>query len=130
MGKTIGVIRDGKFITFDSEPTPLASSGSGAKSSGVIDDSMAPLRHPVTGHLYESKSAYRRTNKRLGLEEVGNDLLSRERPNFKERITDERVIDAVQKAESIVSDPVKRRAHYNEMIAGYERHQRIFGRGN
>lgn len=80
----------------------------------VQDDTLkAPLRHPVTGRHYDSLSAYMRTNKRLGLEVVGNDLLSKKQDNKPERITDALVMDKIEKAESILSDPSKRR-HYEE----------------
>jgi hypothetical protein len=39
----------------------------------VITDEMEPTRHTGSGKIFDSKSAYREENKRLGLLEVGND---------------------------------------------------------
>lgn len=49
----------------------------------VQQDTMEPLRHPSTGEVYESKSAFRRQTKALGLEEVGNDWNNKSADYFK-----------------------------------------------
>lgn len=48
----------------------------------VQQDTMEPLRHPSTGEVYDSKSAFRRQTKALGLEEVGNDWRGKEPEYF------------------------------------------------
>lgn len=39
----------------------------------IQDDTMPATRHPVTGEIFESKSAFRRVTRANHLEEVGND---------------------------------------------------------
>lgn len=39
----------------------------------IITDSMRPAVHPVTGHTFDSKSAFRAVTKAHGLVELGND---------------------------------------------------------
>lgn len=39
----------------------------------VIQDTMAPTKHPVDQKIYESKSAFRRVTRANGYREVGND---------------------------------------------------------
>lgn len=48
----------------------------------VIQDSMEPTWHPATGETIDSKSAFRRLTKASGCEEVGNEPLRLERPQF------------------------------------------------
>jgi len=43
------------------------------QSHYVIQDSMDPIKHPATGQMFDSKSAFRAENKARGLVEVGND---------------------------------------------------------
>jgi hypothetical protein len=38
---------------------------------GIVTDTIDPLEHPCDGRLYDSKSAFRRTTKAHGCEEVG-----------------------------------------------------------
>jgi len=38
----------------------------------IQTDTMAPARHPATGEMMDSKSAFRRETKARGLTEVGN----------------------------------------------------------
>ncbi len=95
----------------------------------VQDDTIAPLRNLANDKIYDSKSRYLKDLKKDGLEVVGNDLLSRKRHNFKEKITDEIIIDRIQKAESILHDPTKRRAYENMQRERYENMQRLLKRG-
>lgn len=67
-----------------------------------------PLKHPVTGKMYDSRSEYLKATKALGLEVVGDEKLSQRPRNLKENITDDKIIDAIQRAEAIQSDPFKR----------------------
>jgi len=94
-------------------------------AAAVIDDTMQPLKHPVTGKTYNSKSAYHRTNKELGLEVVGNDLLSRKPRHVPEVLTDAKIMDAAQRAEAIHNDPTKRREMENRNNYLYEQQQRL-----
>ncbi len=44
------------------------------KTPYLIRDGMAPVMHPATGEMFDSKSAFRAVNKAQGLVELGNDL--------------------------------------------------------
>ena len=94
---------DGVWQWFEADGTPTES-----VAPAVHQDTMPRLRHPVTGHIYESKSAYMRATNRLGLTVVGNDLLSKRKNTPTDIVTEERVLEAIQKSESILSDPAKR----------------------
>jgi hypothetical protein len=87
---------------------PGDSEAAESMSAAVHQDTMPALRHPVTGHVYESKSAYLRACKRHGLTIVGNDLLSSKPSAPPDKITEAKVIDAIQKTEAIMSDPARR----------------------
>jgi hypothetical protein len=39
----------------------------------IISDTQEPLQHPVTGEIFDSKSAFRAVTRAHGLEEVGNE---------------------------------------------------------
>jgi hypothetical protein len=73
-----------------------------------------PLKHPVTGKIFESRSAYEKETKRLGLEVVGNDKLSEKPRQLKDKITESQIMDAIHHAEAIHSDPAKLRAQRAE----------------
>lgn len=97
-------------------------------AAAVIDDTMAPIKHPVTGKTYNSKSAYHKTNKELGLEVVGNDLLSRKPRHIPEVLTEAKIMDAAARAEAIHADPTKRREMENRNNYLYEQQQRLLKR--
>lgn len=84
------------------------------------------LRHPVTGVIMNSLSAWNRVNKELGLECVGNDLLSKKKRTVQDKVTDEMILDRIEKAESILSDPAKKRAYDNQQLERLERHNKMF----
>lgn len=99
-----------------------------AMSAAVHQDTMPALRHPVTGKVYESKSAYLRAVKADGLTIVGNDLLSRKAHTPTDLITEEKVMAAIQKTEAILSDPARRNElrYKNEQLL--EQYQKTIGR--
>jgi len=72
-----------------------------------------PLRHPKTDEMVDSLSRWNAINKEHKLECVGNDLLSRRKDNFKEKITDARFNDAYEEAYNIETDPFKRNQRVN-----------------
>jgi hypothetical protein len=122
MGRIVGLIRDGKFLNEDeisefSVKQPVAPN--------VIDDTMAPLRHLVTGEVFESKSAFRRVTKMMGLEEVGNDLLSKRKQKVPDLLSEERVNRAIERAEAICSDPTKYRARQEQNEAVWHRRESL-----
>jgi hypothetical protein len=84
-----------------------------------------PLRHPVTGKIYDSRSEYEKETKRLGLEIVGEEKLSQRPRRTKDSLTEERIMDAIEKAESITGDPSKFRARMNENMERLERRMRL-----
>ena len=53
------------------------------KSHYVSQDTMDATEHPATGEVFESKSAFRRTTKALGYEEIGNEY--KKHPEWREQ---------------------------------------------
>jgi hypothetical protein len=41
----------------------------------VIDDTMVPLKHPISGKVYDSKTEFRKETKARGLIEIGTETL-------------------------------------------------------
>ncbi len=95
------------------------------KSAYVRGDSIPDLKHPVTGEIIDSRSKWNAINKAHGLEVVGNDLLSKKKHQLQEKITDSRIMNAIEKAEATYSDPSKFRAAQNESRERLERRQRL-----
>lgn len=95
-------------------------------TSSVHVDTMDTLKHPVTGEYYTSKSEYLKECRRLNLEIVPDSEKFSTRGNeYKDKITEALVMDRIERAEAIVSDPAKlRERHYqNERIL--ERRERL-----
>lgn len=96
----------------------------------VHQDSMDPLTHPVTGEIVTSRARWARINMQHKLEEVGTERLSEQKRNIPDRLTESRIRDAMEKAESIVSDPAKLNARRNLEALLRERNERLLnGRG-
>lgn len=88
----------------------VAGEGYDPSSAAVHQDTFKQaLRHPKTGEMVESLTRWKAINKQHGLEVVGNDLLNAPLTGPKDKITDELIFDRMTKAESILSDPDKRR---------------------
>ncbi len=86
------------------------------------DTFKTPLIHPETGELVDSMTRWEQINKAHNLSCVGNERLSDRPVRRTETITEEKVMDAIHKAEAIASDPSKMRAwRYNQ----HERIERI-----
>ncbi len=97
---------EGRLVEIGGEPLSPGASFS------VIQDTMDPLKHPVTEEIIDSKSKYNATNRNLGLEVVGDsDLLSKKPRNTKDYLPESKVMEAQYKAEAILSDPSKARAY-------------------
>lgn len=91
----------------------------GSASPFVHQDSFkTPLRHPKTGEMVDSQTRWNQINKEHGLRVVGNDWINDEPKNeVRDRITDEKVIDACDRALAIETDPDKRRQkRYQEQV--------------
>lgn len=86
----------------------------------VIEDTMTPLKHPVTGEVINSKTKWAQVNRDHGLEVVGNDI-PKYRHQIRDRITDDVILDRIQRAEAIYSDPAKLREAYNRNQERLER---------
>jgi len=85
-------------------------------SAAVHQDTFkTPLRHPKTGEMVESLSRWNQINKQHNLRVVGNDELNCAPKGPKDRITDEKIMEAIYKAEAIHSNPdkLKEREHEN-----------------
>lgn len=93
-----------------------------------IDTLKGVISCPITGKKFESASRYNRhigeINQRTGmnLQIVGNDLLSKKPRNLQEKVTDDVILDRIEKAESIFNDPSKLRARLEE---NNERRERV-----
>lgn len=114
------IYRKGQWIEFDH--TAIES------LHAVHQDTMSPLKHPVNGKIYDSRSAYEKATRELGLDIVGNDLLSNKPRNIPDKITDSVLKDAMEKAEAIVYDPSRLRAHNNRNNERYEIQQKLLGK--
>ena len=113
---------NGKWSWFNKE-----SGAEISKSAFIHQDTMkVPLRHPVTGRKMDSMTQWNRTNERLGLECVGNDLLSNRKREVKDKVTDEMILDRIEKAESILNDPAKYRAYKNREAEKLAMHDKMF----
>jgi hypothetical protein len=104
---------------YNSEPKESAS-------AFIHQDTLKnPLWHPVTEQVYDSTSAYMKATKSLGLDVVGNDLLSKRPRQVKDKITDAVIMDKIDKAESIINDPIKREWRARENQERYERAKKL-----
>lgn len=94
----------------------------------VHDDTLShPVRNLVTGKLYDSTSAFKRSAKEAGCDIVGNDFRGRAPRRPKNEISEKVILDKIEKAESIASDPTKRRAHDNMNLERMERQAQSLG---
>jgi hypothetical protein len=118
MTRRLYVWREGEFVE-------IGGTASESKSASVHQDTISALKHPVTGKVYESKSAYLKDLKRDGLTVVGNDLLSKKKQVIPDRITEEMILDKIERAESIVSDPFKLSQERNRNIQLFEQRERL-----
>jgi hypothetical protein len=102
---------------------PQASEGEA--SAFLVDDTLpTPLRNPVTGVIYTSRSEYVRSVNNAGCRIVGNDWINEGGPrnDVKDKISDEKIMDAIYRAEAIESDPDKRAAKRYEEQRDLERY--------
>lgn len=100
------------------------------ETHAVHEDSIPQgLRHPVTDEIFDSKAKYLKRTRELGLEVVGDDLLSRRERKVPDYLTEEKIMDKFEKAEAIVSDPTRLREHHNRNLARFEEQQRLLRYG-
>lgn len=97
----------------------------------IQSDELPGLRHPVTGKRYTSRSAYIKDTRAMGLEIVGNDLMSKQpdRRVANKPIPEEQITDAIEYAESLHSDPSKQRAWRENQRATLETYQELLKNG-
>jgi len=96
-----------------------------SSSPFIIGDTFkAPLRHPKTNEMVDSMTRWNQINKEHKLECVGNDLLSKHKHEYKEKITEERFNDAYEHAYAIETDPFKRNQRINRQIEDLERYNK------
>lgn len=93
------------------------------------DTLKSPLKNPVTGNIHDSTSSYMKEVRASGCEVVGNELLSQKPRRTRELITDAVVMDKIERAEAIHSDPAKYRARMNENLERLDRARRLLGHG-
>ena len=108
--------REGKLIDLQ-EPDPESF-------HAVHDDTMAPTLNHVDGKYYTSKSEMLKAYKANGHECVGNDLLSKRKRDFKDPLTDDRIFDAMLRAEAQLKEPGFVQHYREEQHARLERLQR------
>lgn len=125
MARAVFAFRDGKLVEIYNDDAPKEPS-----SAYIQQDTLdRPLRNPVDGKLYDSKSAYLRSLPD-GYRVIGNEKLSKLPRNTPEKITEAKIMDAQLRAESILGDPAKHRAYHNMNMALYERNQKLLKDGN
>lgn len=91
------------------------------------DELKAPLQNPVTGTTHYHKSTYLKECDQHGLQVVGNDLLSKNRTKPADKISDERMFEALQHAEAIHSDPSRKRQWEHKQLERYEKYKKAMG---
>lgn len=125
MARRSWVWREGKLV----EITPEAAK---PLVHAVHQDTLkGALRHPVTGEVTDSTSRYMKINDELGLEVVGNDLLSKRPAKPADtRFSEDMVLDKIQKAEAIASDPTRLREYRNMNEQLRERNERLLKNGS
>lgn len=116
-------VRDGKVVEVGAHPSLRAD------APFVHQDSFkAPLRHPKTGEMVESMTRWNQINKEHGLRVVGNDWVGQDlKHDVPDRITDEKIGDAFERAWAVETDPDKRRQQRYREIREAEKfyqHQR------
>lgn len=93
----------------------------------VHNDSMPPLKHPVTGEMIDSVSKWHKVTANNGGRVVGNDLQSAKPNQTQDKVTEKIILDRIEKAEAIASDPARFRERQNENLERLERHRRLIG---
>lgn len=99
------------------------------KAPVIHNDTMDALRNPVTGTIHDSKSSYLKECDRLGLEVVGTEKFSQKGNALKDKLTDAVILDRIEKAEAILSDPAKRRERQYRNERLLELRERLLGNG-
>lgn len=108
----------------DGELTEMGERPPSVEAHFVHQDTFkTPLRHPKTGEIVNSMTRWNAINKTHGLRVVGNDWLNEPmRHNVPDRVTDDKIMDAIYKAESIQDNPDKARERTYENQIRYERY--------
>lgn len=83
-----------KFIWHNDQWCPAVRSSRPPIFPAIIRDHMEPLTHMGDGHIYDSKSEFRRVTRDRGLIEIGNDDVTQHRPKMPP--VRESVIEAIQ----------------------------------
>lgn len=128
------VMRNGKLVELGAETREVGD----PVAPYVQDDTLkqplqflAGTKEDADGFIkpefYDSKSAYMRRVKEEGLSVVGNDLLSRVPRHIKDNFTEQKILDRIEKAEAIYSDPAKRRERENINMMRLERREKLLG---
>ncbi|HPC91670.1 MAG TPA: hypothetical protein PLJ74_05395 [Myxococcota bacterium] len=107
MARSVYAWRNGKFC----EITPNQAV---VNAPFVQSDELPDLRHPVTGKRYTSRRRYEKDTAAMGYTIVGDDLLSKRPDTRQEYLTDDKIMDAIEHAESIHSNPDKLRERQYE----------------
>jgi hypothetical protein len=91
---TTYVMRNGRLIDKRlAGPMQIASSG----GPNIISDIMAPLKHPGTGAVIDSKARFRQHTRAAGCVEVGTDPAAmRERPRH--TVSEVEIVNEVRQA--------------------------------
>ena len=111
-------MRDGKAV----EITKPRSSEAHAVHGDTI---IGGIRDLTTGKVYDSKSAYLKNLAARGLHVVGNDLESSRNVRLEEKVTDDIILDRIERAEAIESDPDKRKEFEYHSRAALERYEAV-----
>jgi hypothetical protein len=105
-----------QWVHFDKEPPKEGV------APAVHQDTLAqPLRHMVTGEITDSRSRLEQLNRQTGVTCVGTEKLSEKRHSVPDRLTDDRILDGVERALAVSSDPSKLRARVHENQERMER---------
>lgn len=107
--------------TFPNQSGPTES-----VAAAVHQDTLKqPLRHMVTGEITDSRSRLAELDRQTGCVCIGTEKLSEQRHQVRDRLTDERIMDGIARAEAIHDDPSKRRGREYENQERLDRFRRL-----
>lgn len=96
-----------------------------SQSAFIQQDTIDPIRHMVSGKIFDSRSAYLKECERTNTKVVGNDWVGGVKHDLPDKLTEERIVDAMDFAESTVGDSSKLRAFHNQNLEILERREKL-----
>jgi hypothetical protein len=115
---------NGKYQWVDVETTAAPE----ADAPFVHGDTMeTPLMHPVTGEVTDSLTRWNQINAENNCKVVGNDLFSKRKSRGPDTLTEDKILDGIERAEAIKSNPDKYSEYMGRQRELLERNERLLG---